>query len=131
MVIKLHLGADKYLRHNQIITIPEDKVEIQLARTALSFGELLLSVRNGEGEKQYKPSDTSVDITDMCQIPGRVDACVSLLVKGEVARTWQVEPFCIKRIPGGYEAIPEIEELKEKIRTLEKAVVETASIIEN
>lgn len=131
MKITLYLGADSYLRHNEIITLPEEKVEFEFKNTAHSFGEKILTVRNGETERQYKLADKPVDITDFCTIPGRVEACVSLVVRGEVARTWQVEPLCVKKIEGGFAVIPEIEDIKARIRLLEQAVTETVSIIEN
>lgn len=132
MKIILYLGAEAYLRHNAIITLPEESVELEFKRTEHAFGELVLTVKNARSEKQYKLRDHApVDITEFCNIPGKVEACLSLTVRGEVARTWQIEPLCIRMIPGGFEAVPELEALKERILILEKAVAETASIIEN
>lgn len=131
MKITLYLTADKYLRHNEIITLPEELVELDIKRTMHSVGTLILSIKSSIGEKQYKLSDSPIDVTKFFLSPGEVNACVSLVIRGEVARTWQIEPFCVKEIPGGFEAIPEIEALKARIRILEKAVAETASLIEN
>jgi hypothetical protein len=131
MIIPLYLGADSFLRHNEIITLPEDKVEIEVKRTAFSNGDIILSVSNENAGKQYKVGRDPVDITELCNIPGRVDMAISLSVRGEVARTWQVEPLCIKEVPCGFKAIPEIAELRRRVSNLEKAVMETVEIIKN
>ena len=131
MKITLYLGSESFLRHNEIITLPEDKVEIEIKRTAFSSGDVILTVSNGREGKQYKICDKPIDISELCCIPGRVDMCATLSVRGEVARTWQIEPLCIKKVPSGFEAIPELVELRRRVSTLEKAVLEAVEIIKN
>ncbi len=131
MKITLYLGSENFLRHNEIVTLPDDKVEVEIKRTAFSSGDVILTVSNGKGDKQYKVYDKPIDISDLCCIPGRVDMCATLSVRGEVARTWQIEPLCIKKVPSGFEAIPELIELRRRVSTLEKAVLEAVEIIKN
>lgn len=124
MVIDFTLLHTQYLTHNEIITLPEDKVELNFTRTHLSIGELVLSVAKGTKVKQYKVGDTPVDITEFFTEAGEVNACLSLAVRGEVARTWQIEPFCAREIPSGIEVIPELEKLKEDITIIKQAISE-------
>ena len=123
MVINFKLIHTNYLRHNEIITLPEDKVELSFTKTHLSVGELVLSVMKGTKVKQYKVKDDPVDITEFTEA-GEVNACVSLTVRGEVARTWQIEPFCAREIPAGIEVVPEVEKIKEDVAVIKQAITE-------
>lgn len=130
MVINFLLSADKYLRHNEIITLPEDTVELGFDRGIYAAGELILTIAKGSECKQYKiPRENIIDITEFFHEAGEVKACLSLTVRGEVAREWQIEPFCAREIPNGIEVIPEVEALKEEIATLKVALVELHTII--
>lgn len=124
MVINFKLIHTNYLRHNEIITLPEDKVELAFTKTHLSVGELVLSVMKGTKVKQYKVKDDPVDITEFFTEAGEVNACVSLTVRGEVARTWQIEAFCAKEIPNGIEVVPEVEKIKEDVAVIKQAITE-------
>lgn len=129
MLIELTLYADSFLRHDKIIELPEDTVELFLHPTVHSVGTLTLTLNNGEKEKQYKIKDKPIDVTEMFTRAGEVKASVTLSVRGKIARTWQIEPFCVKKIDAGFKAIPEIVALKERVSTLEQAVSELAKLI--
>jgi hypothetical protein len=92
-------------------------------------GDLVLTVAKGEKVKQYKVKKDPVDITEFFTEAGEVSACLSLSVRGEVARVWQIEPFCAKEIPNGIEVVPEVEALKGEIKQLKQALYEINNII--
>ena len=129
MVIEFHLTVTNYLKHNEIITLPEDKVELLFKQTAYSVGELVLSVKKGDKSKQYKVRTEPVDISEFFTEAGEVTACLTLAVRGEVARTWQIEPFCAREVPDGIEVVPEVEALKDTVDKLTHAIVELNNII--
>lgn len=129
MVINLSLQSSKFIRHNDIIVIPEEKVELEFITSCYSIGEILVSVRNGSAEKQFKLRDKPIDITDLCTVPGQVDITAQLLVRDNVAKVWQIEPLCVKEISGGYEVIPEIENLKAQLATANQAIAELAKLV--
>lgn len=129
MQIILNLTTTNYLKHNEVITLPEDKVELLFKQTAYSVGDLVLTVAKGEKVKQYKVKKDPVDITEFFTEAGEVSACLSLSVRGEVARVWQIEPFCAKEIPNGIEVVPEVEALKGEIKQLKQALYEINNII--
>lgn len=130
MIIDFTLTTSTYLKHNEVITLP-DTVELHFNRTVFSAGELILTVVKGETMgKQYKvPKEGTVDITEFFGEAGEVSASLSLAVRGEVARVWQIEPFCAREIPNGIEVLPEVEHLKEEVATLKRAIVELNTII--
>lgn len=129
MEIKLYLGKESYVRHDEIITLPVDSIILDLTSGAFALGEKIVTVITADGEKQYRYGKP-IDITEHFTEPGEVKITVSLIVRGEVATVWQIEPFCVKKIPSGLIAIPEITELKERVTTLERAVIETANLID-
>ncbi len=133
MLIELRLTASKFISHNEVITLPEEKVEIQFCTTAHSMGELILTVESPatEGGERYKIGKMPINLTKHFTLPGEVKMWVSLCVRGETSRTWIIEPFCVKEIEGEYIAVPEIVVLKERITTLERAVSELVTIIQN
>ena len=55
---------------------------------------------------------------------------VDVVFRGKVAKVWQVEPLCAIVTPSGIELIPEIEYLKARVSTLERALVELKTIVE-
>lgn len=132
MVIEFYLTSSKYLFHNQVVELPEDTVELLFIPTAFSVGTLTLSLETPRQSKQYKVSpNVPIDVSEMFDEAGEVTAAVSLSVRGEVARTWQIEPFCVKKIPTGIEVIPAIEEMKQRLSTVENAIKEILDLINN
>lgn len=130
MIIEIPLTQSKYLLHNQIVELPEERVELLFKSTPYSIGRLILTVSRGELERQYKITpDTPIDVSEFFKLPGEVRAAVTLSVRGEVARTWQIEPFVAKAVPGGIEAIPAIVELTERTKVLKAAVLELKNLI--
>ena len=132
MRIELYLNANTYVTHNEIIVIPEEKVELLFKSSAYAIGTLLITVKRGDTVKQYKlKNETALDITDFCKIAGMVEVTAQIIVRGESAKLWQIEPFCVKEISGGFEVMPEIEYLKQRVSILERAVTELSEIITN
>ena len=129
MNINIYLGSEPFIRHNEIIVLPADSVILNLSSGAYALGEKIVTVITEDGEKQYRYNEP-LDISEHFTKAGEVKITVSLVVRGEVATVWQIEPFCVKQIPSGFIAIPEITELKERISILEKAVIETANLID-
>lgn len=132
MVIEFYLTSSKYLFHNQVVELPEDTVELLFIPTAFSVGTLTLSLETPRQSKQYKVSpNIPIDVSEMFDEAGEVTAAVSLSVRGEVARTWQIEPFCVKKIPSGIEMIPALADVRERLSTCEKALTEILELIKN
>ena len=129
MRVELTLYAEKFIPHNQIIELPET-VELFFNTTTHSIGTLTLQVENTGGlKKDYRIGKFPIDITEFFKEPGEVKCAVALSHRGKVLRTWQIEPFCAVQIQDSIEVIPAIVELTERIKVLEKAVLELSKII--
>ena len=131
MIIALSLDGENYVRHNEIITVPEEEVKLGFASSSYLLGVLVVTVINGAKSQQYKltSNEKEIDITEFCQKAGRVEITACLTVRGEVAKKWHIEPLCVREIDGSYQAIPEIEELKERLARAEKAIAELSQMI--
>ena len=130
MKITLRLSNADTIFHKEIITLPEYKIEVVVENNPYIEGELILSLKNGATEKQYKVGKEPVDIREMFNDAGEVCGALTLLIRGRVAKVWQVEPLCAIVTPSGIQAIPEIEYLKSRITTLEHALVELKTIVD-
>ena len=129
MNIELNLNAESYVRHDKIITLPDERVAFLFKSACYAIGELLITVKVNNKEKQYKlQSEGGVDITDLITQACEVNMTAQFIINGNVAKTWQIEPLCVREIGGGFEAIPEIEHLKQRISVLEKAVTELSEL---
>lgn len=130
MKITLRLSNANTIYHNEILTLPEDKIDVVVENNPYLEGELILSLRNAHQEKQYKVGKEPTDIREMFEEEGEVCGSLTLLIRGKVAKVWQVEPLCAIVTPSGIELIPEIEYLKARVSTLEHALVELKTIVE-
>lgn len=125
MLITLPLNSNSTVLHREVITLPET-VELAFTSLVYSIGEVVVTI-NGKQYKTYgnKPIDVSEHFTKA----GEVEAMVSLVARGEVAKTWAIEKFIVKEVDGVYKAIPEIEALKNRVALLEKASQELKNLI--
>lgn len=130
MKLELILTADEYIPHYEVITLPEDKIELSFLRTGYALGDLTLTVTDGTREKQWRILDKPIDISEFFTEPGVISAAVTLSVRGNAVRSWQIEPFCVRRIEGAIKAIPQITALEERLHTAEKAISELIKLIE-
>ena len=125
------LGASSFIGHNDIITLP-DKVLMTFIPTAYSIGDLTLCIASGGVTRKYRiDPESAIDVSEAFAIPGEVAASVILTVRGEKAKGWSIEPFCVREIEGAVESVPKITALEERIRVLEQAVAEMAALIDN
>lgn len=131
MIINLNLDGRNYITHNEIITVPEEEVKLVFASSVYVLGTLVATVSDGAERLQFKltKQDKEINITDFCKKAGRVEITVSLTVRGKIAKKWQIEPLCVREIDGTFEAIPEIEALKERLARAEKAIAEMSKLI--
>ena len=132
MLIEFNIKDDPFLAHNEVIPSAVDKVEIVFRMNTYAVGDLVLAIKDATHEqKSVVYLDEPVDLTEFFKIPGEVNASLSLLVRGEVARSWQLESFCVKETPSGITAIPLIEDLKARVTTLEAALCEVLTLIKD
>ena len=124
MKIKVTLGAASFAAHNEIITVPEEKVEIAFSSPIYPLDSLIITARKGAEIKQYRLTDGVVDITELCKSAGLVEMTAILEARGNAAKVWQIEPLVVKELDGGFAVIPELVAMRQEIETIKKALVE-------
>ena len=112
MIKTLTLTSATYVRSGEAFILP-DKLEIAFESPTYRLGTLLVKVENEEQGKQYKLTDnTPIDITAFAQKAGEVRISVALLIRGETAKKWTVEPIIVREVEQTYELVPEIEQMR-------------------
>lgn len=124
MKINLVLCAASFVSHNEIVTVPEEKVEIAFSSPIYPLDSLIITARKGAEMKQYRPTESVVDITEFCKSAGLVEMTAILEARGTAAKVWQIEPLVIKELDGSFAVIPELVAMRQDIETIKKALVE-------
>lgn len=128
MTVELLLTANELVKHNAIITIPEEKVELAFSSPIYPVDHLVVSIRKGAEITQIRTNGKPVDITEQCTSAGLVEITATLEARGVAAKVWQIEPIVVKEIGGNFIAVPQIVELEARVATLEKAIVELTKL---
>lgn len=129
MRIPITLDAAHFIHHDTVITLPEERIELQIIPTAFSVGDIIVGVHNGAEGKEYKYNGGLIDITPLCKRAGEVTINITLSSRGHVLKRWKVENLALREISGGIEAIPQITALEKRIDVLEKALLDLIKII--
>ena len=124
MNITLTLTPTGYIHHHDIVTAPADVVHIDVESHIYSKDDLIITVTKGADKRQYRYQHEPVDITDLCQTAGVVNMTVQIGYNGESLKVWQVEPLLVKELDGGFVVTPEMESIRNRLSTLEKAIIE-------
>ncbi len=127
MTVNLTLGGNEYVAHHTVVTAPEEKVELSFSSVCFAITELVVSVETSDGLYHYKTSAGSVDISRHCRRAGEVKLSCSLVVRGEVLKTWRIESLLVKEVPGGMLVISELEDFKNRMARMEAALLELAN----
>lgn len=124
MNIDLNLTPTGYIHHHELVTAPVDTVTLDIKSYIYSTEGVILTVIKGDVKRQHRFVGEPIDITDLCQTAGVINITAQIGYAGESLKVWQVEPLLVKELDGGLVITPEMEEIKKRLFTLEKAVIE-------
>lgn len=110
------------------ILLPED-VSLEFLSDTYDLKNLLVTIRKGNEERQYKPKGKPIDISDLCKTAGLVEIEASLIANLQPVKTWRVESLLLVEVKGGFEAIPEIEVLREEINLVKSAIRDLVKVV--
>lgn len=127
--ITLNAGSMARLEKNEPFVLP-DTLEIEFNSTVYRLNTLAITAKNGDATEKFKLTQKpyKIELKDVLKA-GRVELEISSLVLGEVVKSWRVPDIIIKEVEHTFEAIPEIEELKNEINTLKKAIADILKLI--
>lgn len=126
MDIKITLGALHLVKTDitSPIILPE-KFNLIIDSGRYVAKELSVAVTCGGAEYKYKTAPgEALDISQGLDRAGKVDISIKYIERGEVLKSWRIEPLYFKEVNHGFEVIPEIEALKSDILLLKNALLE-------
>lgn len=126
MTFEYNLTPSSFVKHGDIVTLPEDEVIVRFKSNIYLLDELLVTVIGGGKKKQYKTKTLDVDITEFCNKAGAVTITASIISGGQAIKTWSLEPIRIVEVAGNYEPLPELEDMRAEIETVKQAIAELA-----
>lgn len=130
MELKVMLGADKFISINDRFVVG-DQTTVSFESEDYPLDELYVTVNDGVVARRYAVKNRSLDISEFCNKANVVEISVDLVLRGEIAKTWLLEPFVVKDVSGGYEFIPEIALLRQEIQTMKTIIKEMNSKIDD
>ena len=94
---------------------------------------LIVTVKNGDVQKQFKASEKNnftIDVSEILFL-GSLDIEISACTKSEPVKTWRVPSLFVKEIKHEMALIPEIEEMRAQLKLQATAIKELKNFIEN
>lgn len=128
----LNLPAGGVIPAPEAVILP-DGVELSLTSGTYCLGTAVVCIRR-DGEKLYRYKITggeAVDVSDAFLFAGTAEIEISLIAKGEVAKTFRVPPFAVKEVGGAFSLLPEYEALKAEVAALRAALADLAALVKD
>jgi hypothetical protein len=129
MQITLNTGSLAMMDLKEPFVLP-DALDFEIVSPVYRLNTLVLTARNGDVVEQIKldkkPFKNELKKT---LFAGKIEIEISLLVKGDIVKTWRLPDIIIKETKYTFEAIPEIEELKNEISKLKQGFAEILKLI--
>ena len=130
--MKIKLGLD-YSRLAKFplkeLLVPEEEVILEFVSDTYVLGTLAITVRNSEEERKYKTSGTPIDVTELCRKAGFIEAEIDMTVNCKSVKKWRTDKLLLREIEHGFEAVPELEAIKEDVKTLKAAIRDLAALL--
>ena len=125
---KVTLDANKFVSINEVILAGESTI-LAFESSEYSLEGLHATISDGTFVKRYALKDAKFDITEYCKKARVLEIKIDLVLKGTLAKTWQLEPLVVRENGGGYVLFPEVALLRKEIRTMKKIIKELNSKI--
>lgn len=125
-----NLPAGGMIPAPEAVILP-DGVDLSLASDIYCLGTAVVCIRRG-GETVFRYKLTggeTVDVSDAFLFAGTAEIEITLIAKGEVAKTFRVTPFAVKEVGGTFSLLPEYKALKSEVETLRAAIADLAALV--
>lgn len=111
-------GVGRYDNVSPFI-VTDNRLELQITLPNFNGEFYLVYEINGKTYKRLLPRSGQLILEDLTA--GEMNAEVKHYLKGETVKTYKIEPLLLKEVDGTLSALPEIEELRRSIGTVERA----------
>lgn len=125
-----NLPAGGVIPAPEAVILP-DGVDLSLTSDIYCLGTAIVCIRRG-GETVFRYKLTggeTVDVSDAFLFAGTAEIEITLIAKGEVAKTFRVTPFAVKEVGGTFSLLPEYKALKSEVETLRAAIADLAALV--
>lgn len=125
-----NLPAGGVIPAPEAVILP-DGVDLSLTSDIYCLGTAVVCIRRG-GETVFRYKLTggeTVDVSDAFLVAGTAEIEITLIAKGEVAKTFRVTPFAVKEVGGTFSLLPEYKALKSEVETLRAAIADLAALV--
>ncbi len=125
-----NLPAGGVIPAPEAVILP-DGVDLSLTSDIYCLGTAVVCIRRG-GETVFRYKLTggeTVDVSDAFLFAGTAEIEITLIAKGEVAKTFRVTPFAVKEVGGTFSLLPEYKALKSEVETLRAAIADLAALV--
>ena len=125
-----NLPAGGVIPAPEAVILP-DGVDLSLTSDIYCLGTAVVCIRRG-GETIFRYKLTggeTVDVSDAFLFAGTAEIEITLIAKGEVAKTFRVTPFAVKEVGGTFSLLPEYKALKIEVETLRAAIADLAALV--
>ena len=125
-----NLPAGGVIPAPEAVILP-DGVDLSLTSDIYCIGTAVVCIRRG-GETIFRYKLTggeTVDVSDAFLFAGTAEIEITLIAKGEVAKTFRVTPFAVKEVGGTFSLLPEYKALKSEVETLRAAIADLAALV--
>lgn len=125
-----NLPAGGVIPAPEAVILP-DGVDLSLTSDIYCLGTAVVCIRRG-GETIFRYKLTggeTVDVSDAFLFAGTAEIEITLIAKGEVAKTFRVTPFAVKEVGGSFSLLPEYKALKNEVEMLRAAIADLAALV--
>ena len=132
MILSVNLTAKTFasLAENKIL-LPEKEVLVQFSSTVYKLGTLIVTVRNGNDCKRYKTIGEPINITPLCQKAGAIEMHIEQVIRFETVKSWTTEQLILVETDHGFEAIPEIQVIKNDLKAFKQSVTNELNTVKS
>lgn len=130
MTININLDEKCFGRViSEPILIPQE-LRIAVSSSVYAIPTYSIGVRIGNTAETFATRGEPVNISHLLRA-GTLELEVKAFVRGVEVKKWNFEPVILVEAEHGFEAHPEVEELKERVAVLERAVYELSGLIQS
>ena len=125
-----NLPAGGMIPAPEAVILP-DGVDLSLASDIYCLGTAVVCIRrDGKTVFRYKlTGGETIDVSDAFLFAGTAEIEITLIAKGEVAKTFRVTPFAVKEVGGTFSLLPEYKALKSEVEMLRAAIADLAALV--
>lgn len=130
MELKVKLGAEKFVGIKDRLNAGEETILV-FESDEYPVNDMQVTITDGSFMRRHVVNGGRMNLSEYCKKAAVIEISADLVLRGEVAKTWLLEPIVVREVSGGYELIPEISLLRKEIRTMKKIIRELNSKIKD